>query len=88
MTSHTHTHDHAHPHADIDDPKLGSKVRIERLANFLEAHFSDVELHMPGAGEEEEGDGPALVIALDEATVRVDLLTLVSFVSLLELYRY
>ncbi|TFK96328.1 beta-lactamase-like protein [Pterulicium gracile] len=77
LTSHTHTHDHAHPHADIDDPKLGSKVRIERLANFLEAHFSDVELHMPGAGEEEEGDGPALVIALDEATVRVDLLTLV-----------
>ncbi len=38
-------------------------VRIQRLAMFLEAHFGDVELHLPeepvstGAAEEEETGG-------------------------------
>ena len=48
--SHSHSHteapSHPHPHADVDD-KSTESTRIRRLAMFLEAHFGDVELHMP-----------------------------------------
>ncbi|KAI0341996.1 Metallo-hydrolase/oxidoreductase [Trametopsis cervina] len=81
--SHSHSHSptpvpkHPHPHADVDG-KAAEKVRIQRLAMFLEAHFGEVELHMPEdppsteAGPEEEGE-PALLVTLDEADAVINL---------------
>jgi cleavage and polyadenylation specificity factor subunit 3 len=51
---------------------------------FLEAHFGDVELHMPDdipeddreAGEDGENE-PSLLVALDEADARINLATMV-----------
>ena len=49
----THPPDHHHPHAEpeADD---SSVTRISRLAMFLEAHFGDVEFHMPDVDKEKE----------------------------------
>ena len=60
-------------------------MRIQRLAMFLEAHFGEVELHMPDEMpekvEDEQGEDhaqPALLVRLDEADAMVNLLSLVS----------
>ena len=53
--NHTHSPEHAHPHADIVG-ESAAVTRIQRLAWFLEAHFGDVELHMPEEGDEAEPD--------------------------------
>lgn len=58
-------------------------MRIQRLAMFLEAHFGEVELHMPDDSEADpdQGDGdnePSLLVRLDEADARINLLSLVS----------
>ena len=57
-------------------------VRIQRLALFLEAHFGEVELHMPEASmESEQGDDkhePTLLVRLDEADAEINLLSMVS----------
>lgn len=50
---------------------------------FLEAHFGDVELHMPEDDDEEEPEQgedqvPSLLVRLDEADARINLITLVS----------
>lgn len=86
MTTNPHKHDHAdpthaHPHANTDG-ESSSVTRIQRLAMFLEAHFGDVELHMPDADEnaglpEEEQRQPALLVQLDDADAEIDLVTLV-----------
>ncbi len=80
------THSHAHPHADADEEPM--IVRIQRLAMFLEAHFGDVELHLPeepvstGAAEEEEPEEaqntPALIVHVDESDAIINLQTMVS----------
>jgi cleavage and polyadenylation specificity factor subunit 3 len=51
---------------------------------FLEAHFGEVELHMPEEGNaeeleqgEDEQHDPSLVVRLDEADARINLLSLV-----------
>jgi cleavage and polyadenylation specificity factor subunit 3 len=50
---------------------------------FLEAHFGEIELHMPDddmgqdSGEQPD-DGPAFLISLDEAEARISLLTMAS----------
>lgn len=51
---------------------------------FLEAHFGEVEFHMPDAAEEEEPEQgedherePSLLVQLDEAQARISLITLV-----------
>ena len=81
--SHSHAPDHAHPHADVED-EAGPVTRIRRLAMFLEAHFGDVELHMPDEleadpdAEGENGSQPALLVRLDEADAVINLVTLVS----------
>lgn len=80
MTTHSHSHDEPHPHAD--DPDNSTIVRIQRLAMFLEAHFGEVELHMPEeplvAGEDGVAeDAPGLLIALDDAEAFVNLATMV-----------
>lgn len=60
---------------------------------FLEAHFGDVELHMPDVGEDKEvekekgedeeeaesANEPSLLVELDEAVAKINLKTLVSF---------
>jgi len=54
---------------------------------FLEAHFGDVELHMPedeptekpeGDEEDEDDREPSLLVELDEAVAKINLLSLVS----------
>ena len=77
----THPHAHAHPHADAQDES--SVTRIQRLAWFLEAHFGEVELHMPDETLEEHEQGedntePSLLVRLDEADARINLLSLVT----------
>lgn len=58
-------------------------LRIQRLAMFLEAHFSDIELYMPeipeGNAEEEKDnqDVPGIVVRLDDADAFIDLSTMV-----------
>ncbi|KZT29191.1 Metallo-hydrolase/oxidoreductase [Neolentinus lepideus HHB14362 ss-1] len=78
----THPHSHSHPHADADD-EHANVTRIQRLAMFLEAHFGDVELHMPDEPgpvpdeDGEDGDGDAsLLVRLDEADARINLVTM------------
>ena len=86
MTSHPHSHahshtpPHSHPHADADGPDA-ELTRIHWLAKFLEAHFGEVELHMPEeAVEPEQGEAshePALLVRLDEADALVSLVSMV-----------
>jgi hypothetical protein len=55
--------------------------RIQKLGMFLEAHFGDVEYHMPEEPDElEEGVAsaePSFLIQLDEADARINLLSMV-----------
>lgn len=81
VTSSKHSHTH-HPHADSHegDPSI---TRIQRIVWFLEAHFGDVELHMPEVGgEQEQGENnePALIVRMDdsgETDAHINLVTLV-----------
>jgi len=80
--SHSHLHPHSHPHADPDGD-AAEVIRIRRLALFLEAHFGEVELHMPDVSEEEPEQGEndreaSLLVRLDETDARINLLSLVS----------
>ncbi|EGO00275.1 hypothetical protein SERLA73DRAFT_73000 [Serpula lacrymans var. lacrymans S7.3] len=73
-------HSHSHPHAESHGES--SVTRIQRLAWFLEAHFGEVELHMPDEEDEghEQGDDsnePSLLVRLDEADAQINLLSLV-----------
>ncbi|KAF9501739.1 Metallo-hydrolase/oxidoreductase [Pleurotus eryngii] len=80
---HSHSkHDHEHPHADVHH-ESSDVIRIQRLAMFLEAHFGEVELHMPDPSEEdadgeqgEDGGEPSLLVNLDEADAQINLVTL------------
>ncbi|KIP11636.1 hypothetical protein PHLGIDRAFT_99467 [Phlebiopsis gigantea 11061_1 CR5-6] len=84
LTTHSHSHshdsapDHPHPHADTDDEKA-SGTRIQRLAMFLEAHFGEVEFHMPDIASDEQPEEPpqpALLVRLDEADALINLMTM------------
>jgi cleavage and polyadenylation specificity factor subunit 3 len=85
VTSGTQRHEHEHhPHSD-HDYKHNPMVRIQRLGMFLEAHFGDVEYHMPdddmGAEEEEptpQGE-PSFLIQSDDAEARINLLSMVTY---------
>ncbi|KAJ7725841.1 beta-lactamase-like protein [Mycena maculata] len=75
VTAQRHSESHFHPHADQQD------TVVKRLAWFLEAHFGEVELHMPDQSDEEseknEGDlGPSILVRRDEATACIDLKSL------------
>ncbi|KAG2154391.1 beta-lactamase-like protein [Suillus bovinus] len=68
LTSQQHSHTH-HPHSDHHegDPSI---TRIQRIAWFLDAHFGDVELHMPEVGcGQEQGDKSesALIVRMDDS---------------------
>ena len=82
---HSHDHDHKHPHADAKG-ELSSMTRVQRLAMFLEAHFGEVEFHQPDNEEsdpeekeagEHSDEEPSLLVRLDEADARINLLSLV-----------
>lgn len=80
----SHLHKHEHPHANAEG-ELASMTRVQRLAMFLEAHFGEVEFHQPdeeGSDSEEKEAGerndeePSLLVRLDEADARIDLISL------------
>ncbi|KAJ3560193.1 hypothetical protein NP233_g10999 [Leucocoprinus birnbaumii] len=80
----SHLHKHKHPHANAEGD-LASMTRVQRLAMFLEAHFGEVEFHQPdeeGSDSEEKEAGersdeePSLLVRLDEADARIDLISL------------
>lgn len=79
---HAHTSSHAHPHAEGVDGSTNAVTRIQRLGMFLEAHFGEIELHMPddamGAekSDQDEEDEPAFLLNLDEGDARINLLTM------------
>lgn len=80
-TQPSHSHSHTHPHADIND-ESAEMTRIRRLVMFLEAHFGDVEFHMPVETEDEPDQGednnePSLLVSLDEADARINLISMV-----------
>ena len=58
-------------------------IRIQRLGLFLEAHFGEVEYHMPDEEQEAEEEGltshgePSFLIQLDDAEARINLLSMV-----------
>ena len=60
-------------------------TRIQRLGMFLEAHFGEVEYHMPEdepeEDEVEQGEStsrePSFLIQLDEADARINLISMV-----------
>ncbi|KIK67458.1 hypothetical protein GYMLUDRAFT_37588 [Collybiopsis luxurians FD-317 M1] len=75
---HSHTHTHKHPHAEKEFDQL---TRNQSLARFLEAHFGEVELHIPDEMDEseqgeDEHDVPSLFVQLDEADATINLVTL------------
>jgi cleavage and polyadenylation specificity factor subunit 3 len=77
------SHSHSHPHADVDGVSA-DMTRIQRLVMFLEAHFGDVELHMPEEVEDdpeqgEDSNEPSLLVSLDEADARINLISMVSW---------
>jgi len=74
------SHSHPHPHADIDSASA-DMTRIQRLVMFLEAHFGDVELHMPEEVEDdpeqgEDSNEPSLLVSLDEVEARINLISM------------
>lgn len=60
-------------------------TRIQRLGMFLEAHFGDVEYHMPDEDTETEQEElashgePSFLIQLDDAEARINLLSMACF---------
>lgn len=87
MTTSSHSHSHSesassqHPHGDPDGASY-SVIRIQRLAMFLEAHFGEVELHMPETNDdkqelEEPHQDPSLLVQLDDADAEINLISLV-----------
>jgi len=57
-------------------------IRIQRLGMFLEAHFGEVEYHMPDEDTETEQEEiaskgePSFLIQLDDAEARINLLSM------------
>ena len=68
-------------------------LRIERLTWFLEAHFGEVELHIPEPHVDGDGDGmkqsenftnkPWLLVRLDDVEASINLVDMVSIYQLL-----
>ncbi|KAF8971137.1 beta-lactamase-like protein [Flammula alnicola] len=80
LTTGSHSHTHTHPHADPED-ESSERMRISRLAMFLEAHFGEVEFHMPEVSEEEPELGEdardaSLLVRLDDAEAQISLVNL------------
>ncbi|KAJ4483454.1 beta-lactamase-like protein [Lentinula aciculospora] len=85
LTSHSHSHSHSHPPTKHKHPHAEKQfdqfTRNQSLAKFLEAHFGEVELHIPDEMDEseqgeDEHDVPSLFVQLDEADATINLVTL------------
>lgn len=96
VTTHKHEHLHKHPHANQEGDSA-SMTRVQRLAMFLEAHFGEVEFHQPDeegsdAEEKEQGERsdeePSLLVRLDEADARIDLISLVSLGDFIKITKH
>jgi len=78
--THRHEHEH-HPHSDHDYTH-NPMIRIQRLGLFLEAHFGEVEYHMPDEEQETEEEEltshgePSFLIQLDDAEAQINLLSM------------
>lgn len=79
-SGHSHAHE-PHPHSDHEYHE-NPMLRIQKLGMFLEAHFGDVEYHMPDESDEDT-DGrepsarePSFLIQLDETDARINLLSM------------
>lgn len=84
--AHSHSHSYSHPHADSEE-NLSSVTRIQRLAMFLEAHFGEVELHMPEINPDEptENESEAsFLVRLDDAHAQISLISMVIIFHLLQ----
>ncbi|TFY70887.1 hypothetical protein EVG20_g2115 [Dentipellis fragilis] len=81
LTANSHSCNHTqHPHSS-HETSTNPMTRIQRLGMFLEAHFGDVEYHMPDESEEaEQGESsagePSFLIQLDEADARINLVSM------------
>jgi len=78
MTTNANHHCHSHPHADSED-ESSSVTRIQRLGMFLEAHFGDVELHMPDINPDEpaeNGSEASFWVRLDDAHAQISLISM------------
>ncbi|KAK2467875.1 hypothetical protein APHAL10511_000170 [Amanita phalloides] len=76
---HSHAHDEKkhHPHADQD----GTTRQLRGLALFFEAHFGEVELHMPETSTEEpelgeDDNEPSLLVTVDDSIARINLVSM------------
>jgi cleavage and polyadenylation specificity factor subunit 3 len=81
VTTNANSHSHSHPHADFED-ESSSVTRIQRLGMFLEAHFGDVELHMPEINPDEpaeDGNEASFWVRLDDAHAQISLISMVIY---------
>jgi cleavage and polyadenylation specificity factor subunit 3 len=78
LTTNANPHSHSHPHADCED-ESSSVTRIQRLGMFLEAHFGDVELHMPEISPDEpaeNGNEASFWVRLDDTHAQISLISM------------
>ncbi|KAM6502154.1 Beta-lactamase-like protein [Amanita muscaria] len=83
LTTHPHSHSHEerkiHPHGDQSDGAATTK-QLRGLALFFEAHFGEVELHMPETDTEEsrtdEEAEPSLLVTVDDSIAEINLVSM------------
>ena len=81
MRAHSHDEKQTHPHADQGGAAATTK-QLRGLALFFEAHFGEVELHMPETSIEEPEMGeddnePSLLVTVDDSIARINLASMV-----------
>lgn len=91
MTSnpHPHSHSHSHSHNHPDSTSASLSPEHQRIQIFLEAHFGPLG---PSSKKEDEDEGiydededlMTLIVELDGAKARVDLISMVSILKLRE----
>jgi cleavage and polyadenylation specificity factor subunit 3 len=86
VTTRPHLHSHEekkeHPHADQDGGAATTR-QLRGLALFFEAHFGEVELHMPETSKEElelgeDDNEPSLLVTVDDSIACINLVSMVS----------
>ena len=75
VTTQPHKHDHEHPHRDVDDVDWEG-LRTRKIAEFLEAHFGEVELILPD-DETKSASQAYLVLRLDSSEAQIHVATMV-----------
>jgi len=79
---HVHSHDEKkeHPHGDQDGGAATTR-QLRGLALFFEAHFGEVELHMPETSNEEpelgeDDNEPSLLVTVDDSIACINLVSM------------